>query len=108
MVFDDILKAFSGVRFFLSCITGTQTNREGETEVRCGIAYFIVYRATEDTTVEKFFAAFHDNNLESKMNKLLMKKDEDNREEQMVHQLSQVVKVIHSFKSLISEKKAQG
>lgn len=92
-MFDDTLKKFDGVRFFLSCITGTKTNRKGSTEIRHGIAYFIVFRQTEMTTVEKFFAAFHDSNLESRITKLSLKRDVEDREEQLENKLSQVVKV---------------
>lgn len=92
-VLEDALKSFDGIRFYISCITGTKTHRNDANEIRCGIAYFMVIQPTESTTEENLFAAFHDHNLEVSLTKIKSKRNEDDGRERVLDQLCQVVKV---------------
>ena len=96
-MFDDVLKSFDGIKFFLSCITGTQSCNGKSGEVRKGISYYIVFVSTEKTDSDKIFAAFHDNNLETTVTRLRSVKDADDSRMKMLNQLSIVVKVRVNF-----------
>ena len=93
MIFDDIVKTFDGVKFFLSCITGTTTNRADAKDIRYGISYFIVFKQTEKTSVDSLFAAFHDNNMDTTISKIKSGDTKDELKDIMLSQLCTVVKV---------------
>ena len=90
-MFDDKLKNLSGVKFFISCITGT-TSHALDKDIRTGISYYICFNNTVDTDLEKIFALFHDNNFDVVVSKIKYKKIDDDIENLLV-QLKQVVKV---------------
>ena len=88
LIFDDKLKTYGKVKFFISCISGTSTN-SGSNESRPCIAYFFVYDC-KLTTEDDLFAIFHDNNLDPDLKKL---NGDNNGRHEVITELKKVLKV---------------
>ena len=96
LTFDEKLKAIKGIKFFLSCISGTTSNNEThEDGSRACISYFIVYNG-EVIKENKIFGAFHDNNLDPELKKVGSKASKKSAQDktEIMRELKLIIKVI--------------
>ena len=90
MNIDEKLIATQGVQFFLSCITGTTSNKEKEKRsVSPGIAYYIAFSPTGACQETTLYNLIHDNGFDPQMK--VFKCSTDNADE-VVQELGRCVK----------------
>ena len=91
--FDEQLKKIKGIKFFLSCISGTTSNNEGDGDgSRPCISYFIVYN-NEMIKEDEIFGAYHDNQLDPELKKVGSKKKTTQDKADIMRELKLVIKV---------------
>ena len=91
--FDEQLKKIKGIKFFLSCISGTTSNNEGDGDgSRPCISYFIVYN-NEMIKEDEIFGAYHDNQLDPELKKVGSKKKTTQDKADIMRELKLIIKV---------------
>ena len=94
---DKKLASLPGIAFFISCITGTTTNRTVAKNAKAAVAYFISVKAKSGTTEDVIFREFHDNNMDMNIATIKLKGKSVAPKDTILCQLKQVVKVSYLY-----------
>ena len=99
---DKVMEKAQGIKFFISCITGTMTNGpKAKLDFSAGISYFLCYVKNKCINEEKIFAMFHDNGMEIEISKIKTRNvGKSSTSDIILVQLKQVVKVLKFIKSI--------
>jgi len=90
---DNKIKSLSGIRFFISCITGTCSNRMAAENAKAAISYFICCNNSGKTNEETIFGMTHDMNLIASVCTIKCRSKHEDPKERLLQQLKQVLKV---------------
>lgn len=90
-ILDNSLKEIAGIKFIISCVTGTASHNAQDGTFTPGIAYFICFGP--NTTESVIHQCFHDQDLEFDLKTIKFRRGGNDKDLYM-RQLKQIVKVL--------------
>jgi len=92
LVLNEILTKLAGIKFFISCVTGTTSHSfQSDTKFTAGVSYFICYRPSKEVNERVIHDRFHDGQVEFTLKSL---KSKSKKEDDVMAVLKQTVKVL--------------